>query len=258
MFGYGNKDPPGFGNNSPEMTPFIPDWKIVDKVQVPEGLSGDYVVSWRWDSEQTPQVWTSCAIVTIVDPENLLGDGGESGSAEEGDGSMGDEMSDGMGDETGDGMGDEMGDGSEECKSLIDVVCNSGAFALFCDALKAAELDSAFDKESWTFFIPNDAAFENIGKELELLSDDQIANILMFHVVEGEILTSDDLECKGKVTMFQGQNSRTKCDDAGIFQKGGGNKLLLFNPRIIQTNIEFCNGIAHVLDGVMLPDDFNE
>ena len=27
---------------------------------------GEYVLSWRWDCEQTPQVWNSCADVTIA------------------------------------------------------------------------------------------------------------------------------------------------------------------------------------------------
>jgi len=42
-------------------------WAIVDKVQIPAGLNGDYVLSWRWDSEQTEQVWAHCADVKIVD-----------------------------------------------------------------------------------------------------------------------------------------------------------------------------------------------
>jgi len=42
-------------------------WAIVDKVQIPANLNGDYVLSWRWDSEQTPQVWAHCADVKIVD-----------------------------------------------------------------------------------------------------------------------------------------------------------------------------------------------
>merc|ERR1711998_508453 len=41
------------------------DFGIVDQVQVPDVPPGDYVISFRWDSEQTPQVWTSCADVTI-------------------------------------------------------------------------------------------------------------------------------------------------------------------------------------------------
>lgn len=59
----------GFGNsnagNSESFQEVLNDWKIVDTVQVPEGLDGDYVVSWRWDSEQSAQVWTQCAVVTV-------------------------------------------------------------------------------------------------------------------------------------------------------------------------------------------------
>jgi hypothetical protein len=42
------------------------DFGIVDKVQVPDVPPGEYVLAFRWDSEQTPQVWNSCADVTIV------------------------------------------------------------------------------------------------------------------------------------------------------------------------------------------------
>lgn len=38
---------------------------IVDKVEVPDVPEGDYILSFRWDSEQTNQVWNSCADVTI-------------------------------------------------------------------------------------------------------------------------------------------------------------------------------------------------
>jgi len=41
------------------------DFGIVDKVRVPQLPEGEYVVSFRWESEQTPQVWTSCSDVTI-------------------------------------------------------------------------------------------------------------------------------------------------------------------------------------------------
>jgi len=41
------------------------DFQIVDKVLVPKDLEGTYVLSWRWDSEQTAQVWSNCAIVEI-------------------------------------------------------------------------------------------------------------------------------------------------------------------------------------------------
>lgn len=43
-------------------------YSIVDKVIIPADIaSGDYLLSWRWDSEQSPQIWQNCADVQIVD-----------------------------------------------------------------------------------------------------------------------------------------------------------------------------------------------
>jgi len=39
---------------------------IVDEVIVPPLPAGDYVLGFRWDSEATSQVWSSCADVTLV------------------------------------------------------------------------------------------------------------------------------------------------------------------------------------------------
>merc|ERR1711879_462322 len=42
------------------------DFSIVDEVQVPS-KKGEYVLSWRWDCEETDQVWNSCADIVITD-----------------------------------------------------------------------------------------------------------------------------------------------------------------------------------------------
>ena len=40
-------------------------WK--DLVQVPESLEpGDYILSFRWDCQQTPQIWQTCANVQVI------------------------------------------------------------------------------------------------------------------------------------------------------------------------------------------------
>uniref|UniRef100_A0A7S4B7Q2 Chitin-binding type-4 domain-containing protein n=1 Tax=Chrysotila carterae TaxID=13221 RepID=A0A7S4B7Q2_CHRCT len=40
---------------------------IVDHVEVPRTLPpGEYVLGWRWDCEETAQVWSSCADVAVV------------------------------------------------------------------------------------------------------------------------------------------------------------------------------------------------
>ena len=43
------------------------EWAIKDLVDVPENLApGQYVLSFRWDSQRTPQVWNACANIEIV------------------------------------------------------------------------------------------------------------------------------------------------------------------------------------------------
>ena len=44
-----------------------PDITIVDTLRLPADLpAGDYVFAWRWDAEETAQVWAACADVSIV------------------------------------------------------------------------------------------------------------------------------------------------------------------------------------------------
>lgn len=40
-------------------------FSIVDEVHVPN-VPGEYILSWRWDCEQTDQVWNSCADIVIT------------------------------------------------------------------------------------------------------------------------------------------------------------------------------------------------
>lgn len=55
----------GFGNDEVGGGTFM--WSVVDKLQVPGDIApGNYVLSFRWDCEQTTQVWNSCSNVKIV------------------------------------------------------------------------------------------------------------------------------------------------------------------------------------------------
>jgi hypothetical protein len=45
-------------------------YSVVDEMEVPEDLeAGDYLLSWRWDAEQSPQIWQNCADITLVPPQ---------------------------------------------------------------------------------------------------------------------------------------------------------------------------------------------
>lgn len=48
-------------------------FNIVDLVEIPEDLpAGDYLLSFRWDCEQTPQIWSQCADITVTAPSVMV------------------------------------------------------------------------------------------------------------------------------------------------------------------------------------------
>ena len=43
------------------------DLEIVDKLQLPASLQpGQYVLGWRWDCEESTQIWASCSDITVT------------------------------------------------------------------------------------------------------------------------------------------------------------------------------------------------
>jgi hypothetical protein len=45
-------------------------YNVMDEVEIPADLQeGDYLLSWRWDCEQSPQIWQQCADIRLVKAE---------------------------------------------------------------------------------------------------------------------------------------------------------------------------------------------
>ena len=57
----------GYGENY--LAPGAPDFlfTIMDEVEVPDLPPGEYVLSFRWDCEQTSQIWNACSNIRIID-----------------------------------------------------------------------------------------------------------------------------------------------------------------------------------------------
>jgi len=53
----------GYSNQGP----LLPNLEVVDSVVIPASLSpGKYVLQWRWDCEESDQIWASCSDVTVT------------------------------------------------------------------------------------------------------------------------------------------------------------------------------------------------
>jgi len=63
--------PTANGGHSHNPGPCAGNWpttvNVMDQVRVPAHLpAGEYVLGWRWDCEQTAQIWAACADITIA------------------------------------------------------------------------------------------------------------------------------------------------------------------------------------------------
>jgi uncharacterized surface protein with fasciclin (FAS1) repeats len=126
-------------------------------------------------------------------------------------------------------------------------------------AINNAGLASAFANadNTWTTFAPDNESFENA--DLSGFSDEEIQQILQYHVLDG-VTDSEDLlqllsDNNGEVSVetLQGEEvTITEQDDGSIAFNGGEATLNL--DRIDQ---RASNGIIHQLDGLLIPPSFN-
>jgi len=150
----------------------------------------------------------------------------------------------------------------EDCKTVDQLLCDDPDFSILCDSLEMTGLADALADGNWTVFAPINEAFLKLPPNVvrTLTTDhDLLSNLLLFHVVEDEILYQSDLPCvagENLITMGNGKDSRTLCKDvrpgvpAPRFQKGKENPKQSM-PAFLEFDLEACNGVVHELDGVL-------
>lgn len=117
-------------------------------------------------------------------------------------------------------------------------------------AVKAAGLVDTLNGDGpFTIFAPANCAFEDIPtKDLKaLLKDkDALTNVLTYHVVAGEAISSDDLMGTDSVETVQG-------GDVTLTEEGGSLSLNDGQATVIVPDVQVGNGVVHVIDGVLMP-----
>lgn len=82
-------------------------------------------------------------------------------------------------------------------QSIVDIAAGSEDFSILVAALQQANLVEALQGEGpFTVFAPTNEAFTKLLGELQITADDllnhpQLADVLLYHVVSGKILSTD-------------------------------------------------------------------
>jgi uncharacterized surface protein with fasciclin (FAS1) repeats len=134
-----------------------------------------------------------------------------------------------------------------EQKDIVDTAVAAGSFKTLAAALQAAGLvETLKGKGPFTVFAPTDEAFAKLpaGTVEALLKDkEKLTQILLYHVVPGNVMAKDVVKLKTALTV---QGSAVK-----INAKGG--KVMVDNANVVKTDIAASNGVIHVIDSVILP-----
>jgi uncharacterized surface protein with fasciclin (FAS1) repeats len=133
-------------------------------------------------------------------------------------------------------------------KDIVDTAAEAGSFNTLIAAAKAAGLVDALKGEGpFTVFAPSDEAFSKLPDgtiEALLNNKEKLASILLYHVVPGKVMAKDVGGIESAQTLF-GQSAAI--DTSNGVSVGGAN--------VVKTDIVCSNGVIHVIDSVMMPQD---
>ena len=130
---------------------------------------------------------------------------------------------------------------------IVDTAVADGRFTTLATALEAAGLiDTLKGEGPFTVFAPTDEAFAALpeGTLDSLLADPTaLADVLLYHVVAGEVLAADVVALDSADTV-EGQPLSILVD---------GDSVMVGDANIILTDVMASNGVIHVIDAVLLP-----
>jgi uncharacterized surface protein with fasciclin (FAS1) repeats len=148
---------------------------------------------------------------------------------------------------------------AQEAGTIVDIAVADGRFDTLVAAVSAAGLAETLSGEGpFTVFAPTDAAFSRLpeGTVEALLNDiPTLTDILLYHVVSGEVMAEQALEL-GQAETLQGQSVDIIFDEGNILIPGG--LVYVNDARIRITDIQASNGVIHVIDRVILPSEETE
>lgn len=136
-------------------------------------------------------------------------------------------------------------------ETVVDIALSSEDFSILVSALQKAELVDALKAEGpYTVFAPTNQAFENLLEALDitatdLLNQPDLSKVLLHHVVSGKVMSTD---------LSDGMEAETLNEEMITFDLSDGVKVN--ESTVTAADLEAGNGVVHVIDAVLIPENF--
>lgn len=136
-------------------------------------------------------------------------------------------------------------------QNIPEIASGNEDFSTLTAALKKADLIDALSADGpFTVFAPTNAAFEKLLDSLDvtaeqLLDHPQLKDVLLYHVVSGQVLSTD---------LKDGMKAETLGGEEVTVDLSNGVKI---NDATVATpDLMAANGVIHVIDTVLVPSTF--
>lgn len=132
--------------------------------------------------------------------------------------------------------------------TIVDIAIGDDRFETLVAAVVAADLVSTLQSGEYTVFAPTDDAFAKLGLDASNIADAftqaELVDILLYHVLVGEVTSSKALALQGDITMANGELAGLKVFDGDLYIND--------DSKVILADVDASNGVIHAVDTVIL------
>ncbi|MCG2588063.1 fasciclin domain-containing protein [Rhodohalobacter sulfatireducens] len=134
--------------------------------------------------------------------------------------------------------------------NIVDQAVELGNFTTLAGALEQVGLTTTLKYTGdYTVFAPSDDAFSALPDGLlGSLTDEQLTEILTYHVLSGEVF-ADDLGAEQAPASLEG-------GEVFVTKDGDGNVTVNGSASVVAADVDVTNGVIHAIDQVILPDAY--
>ena len=142
-----------------------------------------------------------------------------------------------------------------ETNTIVDIALADAQFSTLVTALQRTDLVSTLQGTGpFTVFAPTNAAFTALGVDLATISDDDLTEILLYHVIAAEVNSTDlaDGQTYASTAAATGPNGNAL---SILVEKSSTGVKVNNTANVTTADVSADNGVIHIVDNVITPLD---
>ena len=141
-------------------------------------------------------------------------------------------------------------------QSIVEIAAADAQFSTLVDALTRVNLVSVLEGAGpFTVFAPTNAAFEALGVDLSTISDEDLTEILLYHVLGGAEITSGQI-AEGQTYVTTAATTGPNDNQLSMLIEKAGTAVTINGDISVSTpDVDATNGVIHIVNKVIMPLD---